>query len=186
MLFSTASSLCVSASCQRRWLLHSWRASGAGGPDAASLSLDVAVVRLGRKGRDAGIQPYEEEGWEVCVPRRLRSQPGRLSTPLATGLPASNAPKSEKTSTPRHSRRQPTASTAETARRGGAAFEKPPLGQPLPLLQPLLNERNNLATAHLSGNVKRSISALVLYRRIRPVFKKKLHDVDTAPTRYHM
>ena len=109
-----------------------------------------------------------------------------FETSSATGLPASNAPKSEKTSTPRHRWRQSTASIAETARRGGAAFEKPPLGQPLPLLQPLLNERNNLATAHLSGNVKRSISALVLYRRIRPVFKKKLHDVDMAPTRYHM
>jgi len=42
--------------------LHSWRTSGSGGPDDASLSLDAATVRLGRKGRDAGIQSYEEEG----------------------------------------------------------------------------------------------------------------------------
>jgi len=31
------------------------------------------------QGRNAGIQLYEEEGWEVRVSRRLCPQPGRLS-----------------------------------------------------------------------------------------------------------
>jgi hypothetical protein len=105
--------------------LQPWRASGSGGPDAASLSLDVAVVRPGRKGRDASIQPYEKEGWGGLRPK-------------APPLPAGKAQQK-----PDRAAGHPSSASSLESRRGGgrrcfaassiAAKMRPPFLQTPPL-----------------------------------------------------